>query len=128
MHSGRFGEMLRELREERGVTQKQLAERVHVSRNSISRAERGAAVSTDLADTILKELGGVYVLGVGLTFEETKAVYLFIKTLRTRRKERGKKHEYFKRPIGSEEKHGHDQGDHPAGAPDAGKGVRHGSH
>ena len=43
MNQIKIGELLKELRKEKGLTQEQLAERFHVSRRSVSRWETGVS-------------------------------------------------------------------------------------
>jgi transcriptional regulator with XRE-family HTH domain len=57
-HRRRFGDMLRELRESRGVGQADLARRVGISPSALSQAERGArGVSADTLMRIYQALG-----------------------------------------------------------------------
>jgi transcriptional regulator with XRE-family HTH domain len=52
-----LGEHLRRARQERGLQQDQLAERIGVTRMTISRLERGESVSIDTALRALSECG-----------------------------------------------------------------------
>lgn len=52
-----FGEHLRRARQDKGLHQDELAERIGVTRMTISRLERGEAVSVDTALRALSECG-----------------------------------------------------------------------
>ncbi len=61
-----FGERIRALRREKGLRQDELADRIGVTRMTISRLERGEAVSVDTALRALSECG--YAIGVAPKF------------------------------------------------------------
>lgn len=52
-----FGEHVRRARQDRGFNQDELADRIGVSRMTISRLERGESVSVDIALRALSECG-----------------------------------------------------------------------
>ncbi|MDR3661195.1 MAG: helix-turn-helix transcriptional regulator [Mycobacterium sp.] len=52
-----FGESIRALRREKGLRQDELADRIGVTRMTISRLERGESVSVDTALRALSECG-----------------------------------------------------------------------
>jgi transcriptional regulator with XRE-family HTH domain len=55
--AGEFGEAVRRARREKGLTQTQLAERLGVSRTTVSRLEAGGTVAMDTALGALSECG-----------------------------------------------------------------------
>jgi HTH-type transcriptional regulator/antitoxin HipB len=61
-----FGERLRALRRAKGLRQDELADRIGVTRMTISRLERGEAVSVDTALRALSECG--YAIAVAPKF------------------------------------------------------------
>ena len=61
-----FGECIRALRHEKGLRQDELADRIGVTRMTISRLERGEAVSVDTALRALSECG--YAIAVTAKF------------------------------------------------------------
>lgn len=106
MQRGEIGKRLRKLRELRRVSQKWLAEQTHVSRSSISKYENGfASLDVDLADQVLRALGGICVLGVDLTAEESREISRHIDSLRKEklRKEREKQNAVFQKYREKEE-------------------------
>lgn len=90
MKRGEMGKRLAKLRKHLHVSQKQLADKMRVSRSSISKYENGfASLDVDLADAILKEFGAICILGVDLTDDES----LFIRRALTEyRKQTRKAH------------------------------------
>ena len=106
MQRGEIGKRLKKLREVRGVSQNWLARRVHVTRQAISFYENGRrSIDADLADQVLRALGGITVLGVDLDPEEAREVAGYIESLRKERlrKEREKQNEIFKKYRKEEE-------------------------
>jgi HTH-type transcriptional regulator / antitoxin HipB len=61
-----FGERIRALRQAKGLRQDELADRIGVTRMTISRLERGEAVSVDTALRALSECG--YAIAVAPKF------------------------------------------------------------
>lgn len=61
-----LGQRIRALRREKGLRQDELADRIGVTRMTISRLERGEAVSVDTALRALSECG--YAIGVAPKF------------------------------------------------------------
>ncbi|WP_107654085.1 helix-turn-helix transcriptional regulator [Nocardia suismassiliense] len=55
--SGEFGQAVRRAREQRGLNQADLAERLGVTRMTVSRLERGGAVNMETAIRALSECG-----------------------------------------------------------------------
>lgn len=106
MQRGEIGKRLKKLREVRGVSQNWLARRVHVTRQAISYYENGRrSIDADLADQVLRALGGITVLGADLDPEEAREVAGYIESLRKERlrKERAKQNEIFKKYRKKEE-------------------------
>lgn len=99
MQRGEIGKRLKKLRELRGVSKTDLARTLNVDRKVIYNYERGCSLDADLADDVLKHLGGIHVLGVELTPEEARAVTRYIGSLRKekREKERQRQNEIFKK-------------------------------
>ena len=105
MQRGEIGKRLKRLRDHRQKSQQWLADRVHVERKTISRYENGGSVDADLADEVLRYLGGIHVLGVDLTDEESREVVKLIANMRKEklRKEREKQNAVFQRYREKEE-------------------------
>ena len=105
MQRGEIGKRLKKLRELRGISQTALAKKCNISRRVIYNYERGCALSVDLADDVLKHLGGIYVLGADLTQEESREVVKMIANMRKERlrKEREKQNAVFQRYREKEE-------------------------
>lgn len=99
MQRGEIGKRLKKLRKYREVSQNWLAKKVHVSRQTISKYENGAGIDADLADEVLKSLGGIVVLGADLDPDEARMVAEYVGSLRKikREKERSKRNEVFKK-------------------------------
>lgn len=58
-----FPARVRELREEKGYCQEELAKLANTSRKTISRVEQGMLPSLQVADSIMRALGGTYTIG-----------------------------------------------------------------
>ena len=99
MQKGEFGKRLKRLREFRKVSQSELARCMSVSRKVIYNYERGCAIDADLADEVLKKLGGIHVMGIDLTPEESRKVTQYIGSLRKQKlkEERKKQNEVFQK-------------------------------
>lgn len=99
MQRGEIGKRLRRLRDHRGVSQNWLANKVHVSRQAISKYENGRGIDAELADEVLKSLGGIMVLGIDLEPDEALKVASYIGSLRKEklRKERVKQNAVFEK-------------------------------
>ncbi|MUL49051.1 helix-turn-helix transcriptional regulator [Mycobacterium sp. CBMA293] len=70
--TGEFGERIRTLRREKGLRQDELADRIGVTRMTISRLERGESVSVDTALRALSECG--YAIAVAPKFSRLAAL------------------------------------------------------
>lgn len=89
MKRGEIGKRLKKLREFRGVSQNWLARRVHVTRQAISYYENSLrGIDADLADEILKALGGIVVLGIDLTDDEALFIRKALTTYRNQKARR----------------------------------------
>ena len=97
MQRGEIGKRLRGLRKHRGVSQAWLAEKVHVSRQCITKYENGNGIDADLADMVLRNLGGILVLGIDLEPEEARwiANYIGSRRKQRRKREREKQNQVF---------------------------------
>ena len=89
MKHGEMGKRLAKLRKHLHVSQKQLADKMCVSRSSISKYENGfASLDVDLADAILKEFGAICILGVDLTEDEALFIRQALSTYRSKQARR----------------------------------------
>jgi transcriptional regulator with XRE-family HTH domain len=68
--AGEFGDAVRRVRHEKGLTQTQLAERLGVSRMTVSRLEAGETVAMDTALGALSECG--YAVAVVPKFSDVR--------------------------------------------------------